>query len=396
MDIINDFVRNLLQGVPDIIAAILLLLVAFVVAGIARSIIKKVLEKLNISKHTDKLGITNDSTGSSVDFIGNLVYVLVFLLFVPAIFGKLGLQSASAPILNMLTQFLGFIPNIIAAIIIIVIGVFLAKIVKQILLPVLKRLNVDKLQEKAGIEANENTSISNVLASLVYVLVLLPMIIAALQVLNIRAISEPAIAMLNQIFAFLPKIFVALAILFIGLFLAKMLEKLLSNVLASLGVDSYLAKVVDVEKGAFENVVLSKLIGAIVKYIVSLLFVVEAFNVLELAVLQNVGVTIIEYLPQLVSAIIILILAYLLASWIERLIKNRMEEATILAFAAKAIIMVIAVIMTLSQLGIATSIVNAAFIIILSAVAVAFAISFGIGGRDFAAYTMKKFEKKDK
>ncbi len=62
------------------------------------------------------------------------------------------------------------------------------------------------------------------------------------------------------------------------------------------------------------------------------------------------------------------------------------------AIIAKYIIIVVAIFMTLNQLGVATSIVNAAFIIILGALAIAFAVAFGIGGRDFAANTLKKIE----
>ena len=60
----------------------------------------------------------------------------------------------------------------------------------------------------------------------------------------------------------------------------------------------------------------------------------------------------------------------------------------------KTIILVIGAFITLYQLGVAPALINAAFIILLGAVGVAFAIAFGMGGRDFAARTMKKFEQK--
>ena len=65
-----------------------------------------------------------------------------------------------------------------------------------------------------------------------------------------------------------------------------------------------------------------------------------------------------------------------------------------MAFVVKAAILTLAVFMTLNQLGIATSIVNAAFIIVLGAVAVAFAISFGVGGRDVASNVLQVLQKK--
>ena len=120
----------------------------------------------------------------------------------------------------------------------------------------------------------------------------------------------------------------------------------------------------------------------------------EAVNVLNLEVLQFVGEAIIAYLPLAISAVIILGLALFAASWAENLILKRFSDSKLLAWAARAAILVLAVFMILNQLGIATSIVNSAFIIILGAIAVAFAIAFGIGGRGFAENLLRELENK--
>src|SRR5699024_2887755 len=114
-------------------------------------------------------------------------------------------------------------------------------------------------------------------------------------------------------------------------------------------------------------------------------FVVESFNLLNFAVLQSIGEGIIFYLPYLISAMLIIGIALFLATWVQSLILRKFSNSKITAAIAKTLIITIAVFMALSQLGFAKSIVNAGFIIILGALAVAFAISFGIGGRDFAA-----------
>jgi uncharacterized protein YacL len=82
--------------------------------------------------------------------------------------------------------------------------------------------------------------------------------------------------------------------------------------------------------------------------------------------------------------------ALLAAEWIEKVISKKFSGSKIVASAAKISIIILAVFMTLNQLGIAPSIVNSAFIIILGAVAIAFAIAFGIGGRDFARNVLQK------
>lgn len=391
-----NMIESFLSGVPSVIHAVLLLVLAYVVALIAKSLVVKGLKLLNVDKRIDKLGIVDEITGSSLDFIGKLVFVIVFLMFLPAVLEKLGIDNVSTPITMLVTQFLNYIPNIIAAIIILMIGSLVAKIVRQLITPILKKLNVDKLQEKAGISTSENATISSVISYIIYVIILIPVIIAALQALNITAISNPAMAMLNSMFQMLPNIFVAIALVVIGTIVAKIIGKLLAQILSGFGTDSLWKKIVPSDNSKLKDFSLSKAIGEFVKYIIILLFVVEATNVINLEVFRNVGGAIIAYLPMVISSVIILGIALHISSWVGGFIQNKYPDAKLTSMIAKTAIIVVAVFMVLIQLGIATTIVNAAFIIVLGAIALAFAIAFGIGGRDFAANTLKKFENPKK
>jgi small-conductance mechanosensitive channel len=386
--------KYLLEALPSIVWAVLLLIVAFAVAALAKYIVTKILEKVNAKKITDKIGITDEETGSSIEFIGKLVFLIVFLLFLPGVLDRLGMQNVSAPITSMVSQFLDYLPNILAAAVVLVIGLFIAKLIRQLLTPLLKKLNVDRLQEKAGISPTEGTTLSSILAYIIYILILIPVIIAALQILNITAISAPAIAMLNRIVSFLPNIFSAIAIIVIGTFIAKIIGKLLTGILSGVGTDKILEKVITREDAKAINVSLSKIIGEFVKYVIILFFVVEGFNVLNLEILRVVGQAIIAYLPLVISAVIIMGIAIYVANWIEKLIVKKFADKKIIACLVKTVILTLAAFMTFIQLGIAPSIVNSAFIIILGALAVAFAISFGIGGREFAKNLLHKLEEK--
>ena len=144
-----------------------------------------------------------------------------------------------------------------------------------------------------------------------------------------------------------------------------------------------------------EGLFLSKAIGEVVKYIIVLLFTVQAINVINLDVLQSVGEAIIAYLPFIISAIIIMGVALFFAAWVESFMKKKYPNAGLTTIIVKSSIIVVAIFMTLIQLDIATSIVNAAFIIVLGAIAIAFAIAFGIGGREFAAKTMEKLNQQN-
>lgn len=393
MDYFLIFGDPLFKVVPAIIMALLLLLLAWIIASLARSLTVKILKKLNVEKYTDKLGIADEETGCSLSFFGDLAFLVVFLLFIPGILDLLGMKNVSAPIASLVTKILDFIPNVIAAAIILFVGFFLAKIICKLLMPMLKKLNIDRIQEKAGIAATDTTSLSSIITYLVYVLILIPVITAALQVLNVSAISDPAIAMLQKVVIFLPNIFVAIAIVIIGLFIAKIVGKLLDNVLSGVGLNTMIRKLVVTDEYSLRGMSFSKIIGTAVEYIIAFLFIVQALNVLQLEVLQFVGEAIIGYLPLAVSALLIIFLAFLLGNWAEKIIGTKCTHGKMCGLMVKALIMIFAFFMALGQLGVAPAIVNAAFIIILGAVSIAFAVAFGLGGKEFAANVLKKVEE---
>ena len=393
MDYFLIFGDPLFKVVPAIIMALLLLLLAWIIASMARSLTVKVLKKLKVEKYTDRLGITVDETGCSLFFFGDLAFLLVLLLFIPGVLDLLGMKNVSAPIASLVTKILDFIPNLIAAAIILVVGLFLAKIICKLLRPILEKLNVDKIQEKAGIATNDTTSLSSIITYLVYVLILIPVITSALQVLNISAISDPAIAMMGKMLIFLPNIFVAITIVIIGLFIANVIGKLLDNVLAGLGLNTMIRRLVVTDESSLISMSFSKIIGITVEYIIAFLFIVQALNVLQLEVLQFVGEAVIGYLPFAISALLILFLAFVFGNWAEKIIGTKCPHGKMCGLMVKALIMVFAFFMALGQLGVAPAIVNAAFIIILGAVSIAFAVAFGLGGKEFAANVLKKMEE---
>lgn len=96
----------------------LILLLAFITAAIVKSLVVKLFTK---TKLNTLLGKTDNGTGGkekTVTFIGKLVHLLVFLLFVPGIFESLGMREVSSPILNLLDTLWGYLPNILAAVLV--------------------------------------------------------------------------------------------------------------------------------------------------------------------------------------------------------------------------------------------------------------------------------------
>ena len=382
-----NYLQNFLAtGIGAIVTAIVILILAFVVAEIVKSLVLKLIDKTKVGEYVAKLD-TEGKPGSAKTFIGKLVYLLVFLLFVPGIFSVLGLSSIANPITNILSIIWGYVPNILAAAIVLVVGTLIARIVRQLLVPVFSKLNVDKLQEKAGIEVTSSDKLSSTLAYIVYVLILIPTVIMALDVLNISVISVPAVSMLNTIIGFIPNLVVGLIIIVIGCMIGKLAGQIVTKLIATSGLDAKLQGLLD-----SDSLVLSKIAGIAVYAVIVIFFVVEGLNVVHLAVLTEVGAVIIGYLPSILSAVLILAASVIISTIVEKALnKNGFKSYSVIA---KVAILALGVFIILSQLGIASEIVNSAFILILAALAVAFAVAFGIGGREFAAHVLKKLEEK--
>lgn len=387
----TDFFYSILRSVPDVIYAILLLAVAFIAAKIVKSLVIKLLKAVKAEQFLSKLGVKDTATNSSVEFVAKLAYFVTFLLFLPGVLDKLGMQSVSSPITGLVNDFLAFIPKLVAAGIIIAVGVFIANIVKELLVPVLKAVKVDALQEKAGIKASDSTSISSIVANIVYGLIILIVITSALDQLGIAAISAPANAVVASIFDIIPNVLGAIVIIAVGVFIAKLVAKLLENLLAGVGADTLIEKVTGNPE---KKLVLSKVISAIVKYVLVIIFLVQGLNVLNLPVLTEVGAAIIGYMPAALSAALILAVGIFAANTAEAALVKKFPSAKASALIAKVAVYVLVAFLCLSQLGVATVIVETTFILIIAALCVAFAVAFGVGGRKFAADQLDKLEKK--
>lgn len=391
MDAIKNFFNNLLDSVPDILFAILLLIVAFIAAKIVKSIVMKLLNLIKLDKLSAKTGINAETADSAKKFIAKLAYFVTFLLFLPGVLDKLGMSSVSGPISGLADDFISFIPKLVSAGIILAVGLFIAKILKDLLLPLLKATKIDALQAKTGIKATEKTALSSIITNIVYGFVVLIALTSALDQLEITAISGPTNSIVSTIFSYVPSVLGAIVIIAIGVFVSNLVAGLLEGLLAGVGADTLIEKVTGSNE---KNISLSKVLSAIVKYLMVVIFIVQGINVLGLPVLTNIGTTIIDFVPTAIVLVLIVAAALFAGSLIEKTIAKKFPEAKGTAFIVKIALYVVAGFLCLSQLGIAKVIVESTFILIVAAVCVAFAIAFGVGGRAFAASRLEKLEKK--
>lgn len=279
-------------------------------------------------------------------------FLLVFLLFLPYALNRLNISGVSEPITGFVSQFVNYIPLVLAAGILLYIGFFVANIAKEILETLLERVGVNNFQSRYAPVKDENVKLSNILSSIAYILILVPIVIAALDILGLQSISAPATYILNSVISYIPKILIAGILIYLGIFLANMITTLLNGILVSTNVDN-LPIQLNV-KGDFK---LSSIISEVVKYIIIIFFTLEAIKILDLAVLTKIGMMVVAFIPSVLSAIVILLGAVLLSNWIESILLKNNVDSTV-SLLVKTLIFGLSIVMVLSQLGIAANIVE--------------------------------------
>lgn len=391
----NDFTDQLAQSLPDILMGIVFLVIALVLGYVAKTLIIKGSRRLKLGR---KLGNNAEDARNITELLGKLGFIIVVLFFLPGIFDRFGLSTISDPLTGMVSTFFGFIPRLIGAGLLLFFGFVVAKVVQQLFKAFLQRMRVDRLKEKMGmdgelpVDERPSLSIAELGGKILYVIVLIPFIIAALEVLNIRTISEPAIAMLNNITAIIPQLIAAGVLILLGIFIAKLIGDLVESLIDGFGLSKQVAEAMDEPKVSGFN--LGKTTGIIVKSLIILFFTVQAFELIGLSLFRTVGTAIIAYLPFILSAIVILFGGYVLGSMAKKFIINALPEARFAGVIVKFTIISLAVLIALSNLGIGTLFIQVLFVAIVAAAAIAFALAFGLGGRGFAANMLKKLENK--
>ncbi len=393
MNGIKEVFGSIVAGIPNFVIAVLLAILAWVVAGIVRKIIVKAGTKFNLSEKFVKLHAVKDEEKGKelLKTLGNLGFLIVFLVMIPAVFERLGMNSVSMSMGSMITSALSFLPNILGAVLVIFIGYLLSKIAREVVTSIAQAVGVDKLANKFNSDAGNETLVSELLGNIVFALIIIPIVIMALQILKLYAVANPAEEMLSSIFAFVPNIIVCVIMIMLGLFIAKIVGQIASGFFVGIGADK-LAKNKHFEV-LFRKYKPSTIFTTIIKVIIITVFVFQAISVLKLQMLTDIATAILGYAPSVIGALIILLVAYFAQMYISAFVMN-ISNSKFLATMSRVIIYIFAIFMTLNQLQLAQDIVKMSFVFILGALALAFVISFGIGGKDFAKKQLDKIENK--
>ncbi len=421
---LSNLIDTVLQYIPRIISAGVLLLVAWIIATVVKTIVNRIFEGFNLDdKLAENTGVDPRENSIRIhETLGTALYWFVFLLFLPPVLNALDLNGLLAPVQNLLDQFLSAIPKIIFALLLFGAGWLVAKIVRGIVTNLLSATGIDNIGHRVGLARTPATtsgiSLSGLIGTIVYVLILIPFAISALQALDIEAISDPAVNMLDQVLTFIPLLITAGAVLAGFYFIGRFVSELVTGLLESVGFNSILdslglpemsrstppvppttpvadlgapgATMIQPPTDTPQSKTPSEVAGWIALVGIVLFGVVTATEILQLTQLTLIVRAVMEIAAQVLVGVLIFAIGLYIANLAYRLIKSS-GASNMLAQAARVVILVFVGALSLAQMGVAPSIVNLAFGLLLGAVAIAIAVAFGLGGRDVAGEQLKEW-----
>ena len=385
-DELENIANHISDFLPDLLGAILVLLIGWLIAKGIKSLIVRLLKK---TRWDEKVFGKSKIEDTNV-FLANIVYYIIMIIVILIVLEILGVDQVLTPLENMVSEFLGFIPNLIGAILIGFIGYILAKFVSNL-------VNIggsflDRMVDKTGFK--DTDKFINILKKIVFIVIFIPFLIQAFNALELEAISGPANDILADFTNLIGEIIIAGLILAIFIWGGRYLADFLEDLFKSMGLDRAAEKI-QIHNMIGANQSLSKIIANLVYFFLVFFGIITAVEIIGLTQLTETLDQILEVTGQILFGLIILAIG----NYISLLIYNSMSKsgdnnfiAKVVRWASLALFLAIA----LETMGIANEIVQLAFGLTLGAIAVAVALSYGLGGREAAGEHFKEIIQKIK
>ena len=373
-DPFSNMVGRVLAYIPNLFAAVAVGFIGWVVARLVRAGLTNVLSRTELDeKLSSEVGVNALSSN-----IAEIFYWLVLLLFLPIVLSILGLTGLLIPVQNMVNEAIAYLPNLFIAGVILFVGYIIAKIVRGIVEGLGNSLGLQTQAEKVGLFKNSN--ISKFLGSFVFAIIVITALIVAFEALGIQAISQPATAMLNEIMYAIPQIIAAGLILIVAYIVSRFVGRLVAELISGAGIDEIPMKL-DLQRFLGQTRI-SDLIGYLIVFFTMLFAISEAANRLGLEQVSVLIAMFIQFGASILLGAVILVIGFWLANVVANVVqRGEYNSSRWLANLVRILIMGLVIAMGLKAMGIADSIVNLAFGLTLGSVAVAFALAFGLGGR---------------
>jgi hypothetical protein len=382
MDFINQFMAG--EGWQKWVAAGIILVVGYFVSMLLRGLVSGAINRTGIGRRAKTTG---GNIGKSV---GKAVFWIAILYTLFLALSRAGLGEYFGPVETLLNDVAGFIPKIIGAGFTFFIGFIVAKVAGNATTSVLEAAQVDNLAARTGVTeaTGSSNSLAKGLGTLVFVIIIIPVAIAALGALNLDEISQPLSNMLEGFTSYIPALVGASLVLAGAIFIGRFFSNFLSNFLPTVGFDNSINSIMKLDDGQELKTSPSKAAGYVVFLITLVVGISAAVNILGNDSLTNAFGTVQEFGGSLLRAAVLIGIGVFLANFMGRFMGTIMNPK--LANFVKYFAITLFVFLGLSSLDPEGQIVPVAFSAFVIAASVAGAIAFGLGGRDWAKEVLNK------
>lgn len=453
-------------AVPNLMKALVIGLVGFLAATGVRKLIVALLERVGFEKRMQKLA--GDEPEAAVpeileereerregkkkrkvrppeqpitNTVADVAYWFILVVTAIPVLEALRIGALAAPLSTAFTTVTTYLPKVAAAVVLLVVGYVLARIVRTLATGVLERVGLDKAMARLGFgKITREQSLSGIVGSIAMAFVLLHFAISAVGRLDIKEISVPLGGMLDRIYVFMPKLLVGAVLMAIGVVVARVAGNVAARLLAAMGFNTLMVhigvyKVMSAEAKAQEQQskelvehrikgedgqdaheaddllgshgttgihTPADVAGVVIGAIVVLLFVRQVLGTLDLDGLAAMLDRLIAFLPNVLVAAVLLGAGLWAGGWARRRIDEltRTSQDRVLramGTIAHVAIVAFAAMMAMQQVGVGRQLIAIAFALVLGAVCLALSLAFGLGGRDVAAKIVEKeYERRGK
>lgn len=374
--------------------ALVLLLVAWFLAAVLRRAVRVAIEAAALDSGTER-----DRDGSRTRLgraIPEAVYWIVLLLFLPQIFAALDLDGVLFPVEALVDDLIRFLPDVFSALVIFLVGWLVARVARAVVTNLLESVGLDRAAERFGASRFLGSRRpSSLLGVVVYLLVLFPVILTGLDRLRLDVITGPASEMLGRVLAALPLVVVAAALLLTAYVVGRIVADVVRDVLHQAGFDHVLTKLGLATDVTDDDTTASGIVRIVVLAFIMLFASMEAASLVGFDNASALLARLLEFSGQFLLGVVFVGFGIWLAGITARAIAaSTVPHARAVATAARVAILLFTTAIGLRQMGIANEIIELAFGLVLGAVAVAFAVAFGLGGRDAAARQIERWRNR--
>jgi len=364
---------------PKLLGALVMLLAAWLVSRLARGAVLRLCQRRGLDDRLQTPGFSQ--------MLANIASGLVWLFALPGLLETLELRGLLDPVNVMMSRIMGFLPNLVGAVVVFAIGFLVARILRQIVSGLLRAAGSERVADRLGLSTSlGEQGLAGLLGSMVFALVLLPVLAAALEPLGLDAVTQPVSHLLDTIVNLIPKVTASGLILAVATLVGRAVAGIVAGLLAGMGFDKLPLHLGLGSKRVAGGRSASELAGSVVMMAILVVALVQACEVMGFAVLTQMVAQLGATLASVAVALVVLLTGLWVSALAARTIQaSAAPRAGALAQLTRVAILFFTGALALRQAGLPGDIVAIAFGAVIGALAIGVAIALGMGGQHVAA-----------